>query len=456
MKVKPSDGNKTFCVAPWTHTFISPQSERRLCCASREKSMWTRQYLDIESHHEKLEYNPKSLQEHWNSDYMKDIRRRLMAGEEIEQCQVCNHKLLNVSTYRDYFNKTLFADKIEDAFQKTGDDGYTEMEPISFDYRISNLCNFKCRMCGDQLSSAWEAEKRKKGEYTELQDHNRWASKENKTKIKSFQKEVVEKELWQAVKNNTIEEIYWVGGEPLLWNIHWDIMNYLIESGHSKNVIVRYNTNLSKISHRDSDLKNILKHFKKVQLSASIDGTGEIVEYIRDGIKWEEWLENFKELLFLNDLYGEHGITMDLTITTPGLFSLKEIFDLSLELNVNTYIKTTFGFDPSTIMCPHALPRYILDEILDDVLEYITPKINRFPKYSYWIESLNDIKNKKTFQETFPNYKSALLQGVHNLNETDKFRGHAGKLQEIFNQNENMIRWWEDINEQIVNSNSVL
>ena len=25
--------NKTFCMAPWTHTYISPQGERRMCCA---------------------------------------------------------------------------------------------------------------------------------------------------------------------------------------------------------------------------------------------------------------------------------------------------------------------------------------------------------------------------------------------------------------------------------------
>ena len=34
--------------------------------------------------------------------------------------------------------KNLFVNKIDEVFQKTNDDGYTEMKPISFDYRISN------------------------------------------------------------------------------------------------------------------------------------------------------------------------------------------------------------------------------------------------------------------------------------------------------------------------------
>ena len=36
----------------------------------------------------------------------------------------------------------------------------------TFDYRVSNLCNFKCPMCGEQLSSTWEAEKRQHGHWS--------------------------------------------------------------------------------------------------------------------------------------------------------------------------------------------------------------------------------------------------------------------------------------------------
>ena len=49
MKIKPEEGNKTFCMAPWSHTYVSPQGERRLCCASREKSSWIKQYIDVEN-----------------------------------------------------------------------------------------------------------------------------------------------------------------------------------------------------------------------------------------------------------------------------------------------------------------------------------------------------------------------------------------------------------------------
>jgi organic radical activating enzyme len=441
MKIKPSKGNKTFCMAPWTHTYLSPQSERRLCCASREKASWTNQYIDSEKADKNSQYTPVSLEEHWNSPYMMDIRKSLLAGEEIPQCQVCNHKLLNIYTYRDYFTKNLFVNKIDEVFEKTNDDGYTEMKPISFDYRISNLCNFKCRMCGDQLSSSWEAENRMLGYYDNGAEA--WATKEFKPIIEKFQKEVAEKELWDAVKNGTIEEIYWVGGEPLMFEIHWDIMKYLVQSGHSKNVTVRYNTNLSRTSFKGINLYDLLPHFKNVNISASIDGTDKIVEYVRHGIKWEKWLDNFKKGLFLNELYGDDGMVLDVTITSPGLFSMKDLFDLALELNVKSYIKKTFAFDSSIIMSPSMIPRDILNQIIDDNINYMKLKVT--PKTKIYIESLEDLKITNTFEEIYDNYLEGIGEGKKRMILIDRLRNNEGVLENIFSKNTDLINWWVNI-----------
>jgi hypothetical protein len=450
MKIKPSEGNKTFCVAPWTHTYLSPQSERRMCCASREKASWATQYLDSEGADNESKYSPIPLKDHWNSEYMKGIRKDLMEGKEIPQCEVCNGKLLNVSIYRDYFNKTLFPNKINECFEKTNDDGYTEMTPISFDYRIKNLCNFKCRMCGDQLSSQWESERRSMGHYDMENNNDLWAHKNNKQIIERFQKEVAEQELWDAVKNGTIEEIYWVGGEPLMWDIHWEIMDYLVKSGGAKNVWIRYNTNFSRTTYKDYDLKNLLPHFKQVQICASIDGTGEIVEYVRHGIKWNEWISNFKDYMFLNQRYGSYGIAFDLTITTPGLFSLKDLFDLSVELDVHTLIKTTFAFDGSIIMCPQVLPRELYNEVIDDIIDYIKPKVLEKPKYGYWITCLEDLRNRETFQEKYSDWEDALKRGIENLNRVDKWRNNEDSMEKIVSTNPKVLNWWKNINKKII------
>jgi organic radical activating enzyme len=443
MKIKPSEGNTTFCMAPFSHTYLSPQSERRLCCASREKATWATQYIDSEKADNNSNYKPTTLDEHWNSPYMMDIRKKLMAGEEIPQCNVCNQKILNIHIYRDYFTKTLFPHKIDEAFEKTNDDGYTEMKPISFDYRISNLCNFKCRMCGDQLSSSWEAENRMMGHYDNGGDA--WALKENKPIIDKFQAEVAEKELWDAVYEKRIEEIYWVGGEPLMWEIHWDIMKYLVDTGQAKDVIVRYNTNLSRVKYKNHNLYDYLPHFKSVQICASIDGIGENVEYVRHGVKWDSWIQNFKDGLFLNEKFGSYAIAFDLTLTSPGLFSMKQMIDITAELDVHTLIKTTFAFDSSIVMSPMMIPRHILEPILDDIIEYAKEKSKINPKIENYVTCFEDIRGKLTFQEEYPNWETGIKNGKKRLNKIDEYRGNLGKIEKIFSEYPPLLEWWNTI-----------
>jgi len=432
---KPEVLSDVFCTAPWTHTYLSPQGERRLCCASREKADYIKQYIDLSNPDENSVFNPKSLDKHWNSEYMKDVRKRIMNGESIPQCQVCNEQILNINTYKGYFTNRLFPHKVDEIYEKTDDTGYTEMKPISFDYRISNLCNFKCRMCGDLLSSQWESERKLMGNIDTKMEP--FYDKSNQEKFKKFQLEVTEKELWKSVLDGSIEEIYWVGGEPLMWDIHWDIMKHLVDTGQSKNVTIRYNTNLSRITYKEHKLYDYLPYFKDVQMCASIDGTGEIVEYVRHGIKWDSWLDNFKKGLFLNDIYGSYGITFDLTITSPGLFSLKDLYDLSQELNVNTLIKTTFAFDSSIVMSPLMIPRPILEPILDDVLEHV--------KTGIYYDAVLDLKNKKTFEEEYENYQYGLSNGKKRIYEIDKHRGDLGKIEKIFSEYPPLFEFWNNI-----------
>ena len=151
---------ENLCFAPWTHTYLSPQTERRLCCASREPAQNFKQYIDTSEGTN--EYIPISLNEYWNSESIKRVRRQMLNNKVPPECVVCDKKLLNQDVYRDYFNH-LFQHKWQEVIDTTDEFGNTTMQPVSWDYRFSNLCNFKCRMCGPMLSSSWETEARKNG-----------------------------------------------------------------------------------------------------------------------------------------------------------------------------------------------------------------------------------------------------------------------------------------------------
>lgn len=433
-KIKPSAGNKTFCMAPWTHTYLSPQTERRMCCASRESAQSFRQYIDRSG--DLKEYNPETLEQHWNNDHMKSVRKKMLAGEILSECEVCDNKLLNTDVYRDYFNN-LFQHKIEEAFEKTDATGVTTMSPISFDYRFNNLCNFKCRQCGDMLSSSWEAEQRNNGMWSAEQQP--WMASPLREKIKEFQDTQIVKEFMSAIENKSIEEIYWVGGEPLMWDIHWDSMSRIIELGFQDRVYARYNTNLSRITFKGKDLfKDLLNKFKDWQVCASIDGTGETGEYIRTGLKYNEWLKNFKT--GLSYVKNARQMQLDFTITMPGLLELKNIFDLSRRLNAKLLTKVTFAFDSRQLMSPMCLPRELLHTIIDENLAYIKPRAGVLQKSL--VDVLENMKTRPTFEEEYRDAEQ-IKQGKKRIERIDAIRNTD--IKKILQQDERLLAWWKNI-----------
>ena len=448
-RISPDSPNKTFCMAPWTHTYISPQSERRLCCASREQHSFTKQYIDSSndskygetspSKRALADYQPVSLKDHWNSPYMRDIRVKLMRGEEIPQCDICNKDLLSISTYRQWFTGNLFRDKIQEAFDKTDDTGYTTMETISFDYRFSNLCNFKCRMCGEGLSSSWESEKRINNLWSPNQT---FMIPEIKSAMENFQTTVVEPEFKDAVQRGIVEEMYWVGGEPLMYDIHWWTLEEMLKNGSAKDCYMRYNSNLSRVQFGSKNLYEYLPKFKDWMMCASIDGTGKIVEYIRTGIKWDSWLENFKQGLELPG--GREKMILDLTITGPGMFSLKELFDLSRELNVRIETKLMFAFHPDIMFSAMSWPRPVLNRFIDELLVYMKPLAG--PKQMTLINTLESMKTRETHAEAFPDtYQQAAKNGKFWLLKLEKIRKDEYTIADIYGQDQELLDWWNNI-----------
>jgi len=435
-KIKPSDGNKTFCMAPWTHTYLSPQTERRLCCASREPAQSFKQYIDTGN--EANEYKPLTLDQHWNSDHMRSVRQRMMAGEELSECQVCDHKLLNTNVYRSYFNQ-LFNHKVDEAYDSTDETGATTMTTVSFDYRFNNLCNFKCRMCGDMLSSSWEAESRKEKSWNE--DSQPWMASPLREQIKKFQDTQVVEEFTNAVETKTIKEIYWCGGEPLMWDIHWTAMQRIIELGFAKEVYVRYNTNLSRTSLKGIKLFDLLPQFQDWQVCSSLDGTGEVGEYIRDGLDYKQWLENFKEGMAVAKSSRE--MRLDYTLTMPGLLELKNMFDLSQELNVELLTKVMFTFSPTEVLSPLALPRELLCTIIDEALEYMEPKATR--KQQSLIDTLKNLKNRENMEDMFLGIDAVVgrKKGKERQQGIDKIRGQD--ITKILSRDKRVLEWWTNI-----------
>ena len=431
---------KNLCMAPWTHTYLSPQTERRLCCASREPAQNFQQYIDTTAGTGK--YIPVTLEQHWNSEHMKDVRCRMMAGETLSECDVCNNKLLNSSVYRDYFWH-LFGHKYEQAMQSTDATGHTTLKPVSWDYRFSNLCNFKCRMCGDKLSSQWESELKKMNavapEYWEQLD-NLWMKPDVKKEITKFQDTVIEQEFAQAVEEHRVEEVYWVGGEPLMYEQHWRYMKRIIELGDGDKVYARYNTNLSRVNYAGCDLyTDILDHIRDWQICASLDGTGAVGEYIRTGLDYEQWKQNFQRGLAVQK--NKRQMRIDFTLTLPGLTEVVNIVKLAKQFDVELLTKMTFAFDPSIPMSPQILPRHLLNAWLDDIEQELGHDIH------YVANLFQQLRSQPTFEEHWPDtYLEGQRKARHTTDNLEKFRQDQLRLTDILAQRPAVQKWWNSIN----------
>jgi hypothetical protein len=424
----------TLCLAPWTHTYLSPQTERRMCCASREPAQNFEQYIDTKSG--TGNYIPVTLDQHWNSEHMRSVRKRMMAGETLPECEVCNNRLLNTDVYRTYFWH-LFKHQYEQLMMSTDETGYTTAKPVSWDYRFSNLCNFKCRMCGDMLSSSWEVEQKTHAMVNWNDSKNNWMKPEIRKEITQFQDTQIEAEFAQAVEENRIQEVYWVGGEPLMYEQHWRYMRRIIELGNGKNVYARYNTNLSRVNYQGINLfSDILDHVRDYQICASLDGTGAIGEYIRTGLNYASWLENYR--CAVDHRRYSRQVRIDFTLTLPGLFDIENIVKLAKETDSEILAKVVFSFGPDIILSPLALPRELLDAEVDRLVTQIPTGALR--------DVLLQLKTRPTFAEQWPNtYQAGLAQGKARVLQLESIRQDTHTLDTILQPHQRIHDWYRSI-----------
>jgi len=424
---------KSLCLAPWVHTYLSPQTERRMCCASREPAQNFAQYIDT-----KLgtgTYIPITLEEHWNNDHMRSVRRRMMAGERLPECEVCDDQLLNTDVYRTYFWH-LFKHKYNDLMAATHKDGSCDVLPVSWDYRFSNLCNFKCRTCGDMLSSAWETEQKTHKMVDWSNPKNNWMLPKVREQISKFQDSQIEQEFSNAVEQHRVEEVYWVGGEPLMYEQHWRYMQRIIELGDGPQVYARYNTNLSRVDYRGINLyRDILSGLRDWQICASLDGTGSIGEYIRTGLDYDRWLENFRGAVAIRR--HPRQVRIDFTLTLPGMFEVGRITELARQFDVDVLAKVIFSFSPDIIMSPLALPRYLLEPWLDELIAETSGAMQAV---------LIQLKNRPTFEEQWPNeYQKSLAQGRDRVLQLEHIRTQTTTMADILSARPEILKWWMNI-----------
>jgi organic radical activating enzyme len=242
-----------------------------------------------------------SIDEIWNGENFEKLREQFKNDIPDKRCAHCyNIEKSDKESLRKISNKK-YAKELSRVETNNP-------QPIYLDIRFSNICNFKCKTCWHGNSSAWFEE-----------GSNRNASDERI--IKAFTNNFDE----LFVYLDDVEEIYFAGGEPLIIEEHYQILEEL-EKRELFDIELRYNTNFSNFNFKDQNILEIWKKFNKVHVSASIDAAFKLGEEIREGFNWEQFIANRKQMMAITP-----KIYFEITPTASTL-NIKDIPELHQEL----------------------------------------------------------------------------------------------------------------------------
>jgi sulfatase maturation enzyme AslB (radical SAM superfamily) len=228
-----------------------------------------------------------TLSKIWNDRPMRDLRSRMLNEQTSPACVKCyEQETAGFFSGRQSANKHFghFINRVAE----TQPNGHLDrFEMTYWDIRFSNLCNLSCRSCGHIFSSSWHKDQAKLV-------GNDWAKKNPVLNYAGR----TETDIWEQLIPHLdyVEQIYFAGGEPLMMEEHYNILDEL-ERRKRWDVRLIYNTNFTHTRLKDRTVFDYWKRFQSVSVGASLDAQGPRGEYIRKGTDWDRVERNRHEMM---------------------------------------------------------------------------------------------------------------------------------------------------------------
>lgn len=347
-----------FCPAPWMHLHVINDGRAFACCQTPLRDEYS--FGNVKEN---------TLLEILNSDRAKQLRLDMLAGKPLPpSCERCTSKeAVGMNSMRTGLFEGYFKDA-QNIINKTNPDGsLDELELMYWDFRFSNYCNLSCRTCGPIFSTSWAKDAKliwssagKQPTLIDLKDANLF---------------------WNDIANHidSVQEIHFAGGEPVIMEEHWRMIDLLLSKGLT-NTRLKYSTNATVLTYKGRNILDVWKQFPNVHVSLSIDGVGDAFEYIRNRGVWSETEENLLAIAASGVEYWIHP-----TVSVLNIYRFIELHEKLLELkiidptnkkkNLNHYFITQFHLNP--LFTPdyyslQSLPAKHKKEIESMLIEYGT------------------------------------------------------------------------------------
>ena len=304
------ENKDSFCILPFIHLATKPDGKVKTCCNA--------------SNHSLGNFNNDDMESLWNSDDMKGIRLKMLSGMWSSNCHKCRtqemvgHRSKRITENQSWAKE--YGAEFTDIISKVKSDGSMPFKIKYFDLRLGAKCNLKCVMCDPGNSTLWR--KDHKAIYPQMRRHQltryyKWFN-DSKEDHNWYERPIIQEQIYRQLKNITY--LYFAGGEPLIMDQHYDILERCIERGYAKNIILRYNSNVT--TWKDNLFKQWEK-FKSVHLFCSIDDIKERNDYIRYPSKWEKVEKKFSTLD--NDTPDNVRISIACTVQALNIYYIPEL-----------------------------------------------------------------------------------------------------------------------------------
>jgi MoaA/NifB/PqqE/SkfB family radical SAM enzyme len=253
-----------FCVLPWVSLETSPIGTTRPCCLAEDE------IKDQDGN--KYSLMTTDLNVVHNSEYMRKLRQEFLDKKQPQTCRKCWNEERSGRTSK----RMHTINRLEHIVTDT--EWTADAKPLVFiDFKLGNICNLKCRICGSWSSSTFAAEEvrfegKESFHYQMLKD-GAWPRKNQR--------------FWEDIDKlmDQVRYLEFTGGEPFMIQEHFALLERMVAKGIAHNVEIHYNTNGT---HYPENAEEIWKHFKTVEVAFSIDDVDERFEYQRANAIWSE------------------------------------------------------------------------------------------------------------------------------------------------------------------------
>lgn len=374
-QILPSQGiklSKTFCPLPWIHLATRPNGDVRVCCTANASGAGVEDDKGaglVTQDGNAMNLRDHSLEQVWNSDFMKTTRLQMLNGQVPNSCTKCFEEEHSGIVSKRQWETVVWKERLDldSIVATTESDGRLPVKIPYFDLRLGNLCQLKCIMCSPHDSSSWIKEWKlqyPKYQTIELKTDQRWDSNfdYNWYQSGSFLDSV-------RSQSSLIKELYFAGGEPLLIPEHYKILEFMVESGAAKDCVLRYNSNGLELPEKLFELWN---HFKQVKFNFSIDAVGERNEYIRYPSKWGDVVANLKRL---DDTPDNVVVNIACAVQLLNVLYVPELVHWKENMNFKKINRAPYGagligthlvYLPSYLNV-RVLPKHLKDKVAESV-----------------------------------------------------------------------------------------